>query len=164
MALLLWLKKYPQLIYSPKEIVDLHDKIKAESFIVANFKDAETSFRDIQDRLTTVKKYTSVGQTTTSIFTDIIKMGQDKVTFKDLTVNTQIAKMQMQAQYADVLSQFVTELKSDPSIVSVTIDKVENNTSNAQILVSLTATLKHAAFASEGQQTGTSINQSVLGP
>src|SRR6266480_2874522 len=79
------------------QIVDLHDKIKAESFIVANFKDAETTFRDVQDRLATVKRYTTVGGTTSEIFTDIIKMGQGKITFKDITVSTQNAKIQVAA-------------------------------------------------------------------
>src|SRR5215469_2384590 len=49
------------------QIVDLHDKIKAESFIVANFQDAETTFLDIQDRLATIKQYNSVGNATTGV-------------------------------------------------------------------------------------------------
>ncbi len=133
------------------QIVDLHDKIKAESFIVANFKDAETTFRDIQDRLTTVKRYTAVGGTTTGIFTDITKMGQGKVTFKDLTVNTQNAKIEVAAPTTTTLSAFVDALKTYPSIASVAIDKVQNNTTSAQIIVTITATLKQNAFAQDNQ-------------
>ena len=146
------------------QIVDLHDKIKAESFIVANFKDAETSFRDIQDRLASIKKYTAVGGTTAGIFTDIAKKGQGKVTFKDLTVTTKEAKMQAASSSESGLSQFITALKNDPSIISVTIDKVENDTSSAQIVVSITATLKPAAFAQQPLQAGNPVNQPVLNP
>ncbi len=145
------------------QIVDLHDKIKAESFIVANFNTAETSFRDIQDRLATIKRYTSVGGTTTGIFADITSMGKGKVTFKDLSVTTQNAKIIVEAQTSSTLTQFVDELKSNPSIASVSIDKVENNTTSAQIIVSITATLKHAQFAQQ-QQPGNTINQAILNP
>src|SRR6185437_6475262 len=103
------------------QIVDLHDKIKAESFIVANFKDAEATFRDVQDRLATIKRYTSVGSKTTGIFIDIAKMGQGKVTFKDLNVTTQTAKIEVLGPSASVLSQFVDALKNYPTVSSVSI-------------------------------------------
>jgi hypothetical protein len=144
------------------QIVDLHDKIKAESFIVANFKDAETTFRDVQDRLITIKRYTSVGATTTSIFTDIAKMGEGKVTFKDLNVSTQTVKIEAQAPNPASLSQFVDSLKNYPSVSSVSIDKVENNTTSDQIIIAISATLKQQAFAPQETQTNTTINQSVL--
>lgn len=148
------------------QIVDLHDKIKAESFIVDNFKDQETTFRDIQDRLATIKRYTSVGTTTTSIFTDITKMGQGKVTFKDLNITTNSAKIEITAPSASSLSQFVDQLKNYPSVTDVSIDKVENNTTSAQIIMNITATLKPAAFAPTITQTGTGggVNQSILNP
>lgn len=146
------------------QIVDLHDKIKSESFIVANFKSAETTFRDIQDRLDTTKRYTTIEGTTTGIFTDITKMGQGKITFKDLAVDTQNAKIVAQAPSSSNLSQFVTALKKYPSVTSVIIDKVENNTASAQITVSITAKLKHAAFAQTEAQTNNALNQSILNP
>ena len=138
------------------QIVDLHDKIKAESFIVANFKDQEATFRDIQNRLATVKRYNSVQNTTSGIFSDIIKMGQGKVTFKDLSVTTQTARIQVAAPTASALSSFVDGLKNNPSIASIAIDKVENNTTSAQIIVSITANLKQVAFApqQDTSQTG----------
>ena len=135
------------------QIVDLHDKIKAESFIVANFQDAEKSFRDIQDRLATIKKYNAIGGTTIGIFSDITQKGKGKITFKDLTVTTQYTKMQVASSSGPTLTQFVNSLKSDSNIVDVTIDKVENNTSGAQILVNLTATLKPEPFLVPLQQT-----------
>jgi hypothetical protein len=146
------------------QIVDLHDKIKSESFIVANFQTAETTFRDIQDRLATVKRYSLIGKTTSGIFTRITAMGLGKVTFKDLTVTTQSAKIEVDSQTPSAISQFVESLKTDPSVVSVSIDKVQDNTSNAQIVVDITATLKPVAFAETEQQTDNEINvnQSIL--
>jgi hypothetical protein len=145
-----------------EQLVNLHDQIKSESFIIANFKSAETTFRDIQDRLTTIKNYVPIGNVTTSIFTDIVTMGRGKVTFKDLTVNTQNAKIEIQSPSAAALSQFVDTLKHYPSIASVVVDNVVNNSDSAVIVVSITATLKHKTFAvSEQQSTGLS-NQTIL--
>lgn len=146
------------------QIVDLHDKITEESYVVANFHTAETTFRDIQDRLTTIKRYSAVGQTITGIFSRITQMGQGKITFKDLTITTQSAKIEIESQSADAFSQFVDSLKNDPAIASVSIDKVQDNASEAQIIVDITATLKPVAFAQTEQTTGiqSGVNQSVI--
>ena len=91
-------------------------------------------------------------------------MGLGKVTFKDLTITTQSAKIEVESQMSGALSQFVDSLKNDPSVASVSIDKVQDNASSAQIIVDITATLKPAAFAQTEQSTGnqSSVNQSVL--
>lgn len=128
------------------KIVDLHDKIEAQSFIVANFSKSEEAFRDIQDRLALAKQYDTVGATTTTIFTSITQLGQGKITFRTLEVGTETAKIEAQATSTAKLTQFVNELKKHPSVTAVIIDKVENNTSAAQIIVSITATLKESAF------------------
>ena len=146
------------------QIVDLHDKIKSESFIVANFQSAETTFRDIQARLKTAKQYTAIGGTTDKIFTDIINMGKGKITFVDLTVSTQSVKIVLLSPFENQLTQFVEALKNDPSITSVTVDKVEVNPASAEITVTITAALKHVAFAQDIQTTNTNsaVNQAAL--
>ncbi|HVA96871.1 MAG TPA: hypothetical protein VND99_04400 [Candidatus Acidoferrales bacterium] len=144
------------------QIVNLHDKIKSESFIVDNFQDAEKTFRDIQDRLATSKQYTTVGNTTSNIFIEITKLGQNKITFKDLTVSTQNAKIEVEAPTGGALTDFVNALKNSPSVTGVSVDKVANNTATAQISVYITATLKPEAFASTGTKTLDTVNTAVL--
>lgn len=146
------------------QIVDLHDKITEESYVVANFHTAETTFRDLQDRIAVIKRYGAIGQTTTGIFSRITQMGQGKITFKDLTVTTQSAKIEVESSSSSTLSQFVDSLKNDPSVTSVSIDKVQDNASTAQIIVDITATLKPVAFAQTEQTAGSqsSVNQSVI--
>ena len=144
------------------EIVDLHDKIKGENFIALNFKSSEENFRDIQARLDAVRHYGSLGATTTGIFTDITKLGQGKVTFKDLIVSTDNAKIVAQAPSATVLSQFTESLRKYPAITDVSVDRVETSTSNAQVTVSITATLKSAAFAKPDTQGTSNQNQTIL--
>lgn len=128
------------------KIVDLNDKIEAQSFILANFEKSELNFRDIQDRLATVKKFDAVSATTTSLFTDITKLGQGKITFRNLTVETENIKIEAQAPSTTALTQFVDALKRHPAITGVIIDKVDNSTTSSKITVSITATLRQAGF------------------
>jgi hypothetical protein len=144
------------------QLVNYHDKIKSESFILDNFSNAEATFRDIQTRLATVKQYEPLDDTTANIFTGITKLGQGKITFADLTVSTQDAKIEVEAQTGDAISQFITALKTDPSITEISVDKVVNDTSSAQIIVYITATLKPAAFLQTSSQTTNAAGNTVL--
>ena len=91
-------------------------------------------------------------------------MGQGKITFKDLAVNTQNAKIIVVASNPLALKDFVNILKKYPSVNSVSVDKVENDTTSAQIIVSITAGLKNVAFAPQVvQANNNSANQNILG-
>lgn len=145
------------------KIVDLHDKIEAQSFVVANFQKSEENFRDIQDRLTLAEKYDSIGNVTTGIFTDITSLGQGKITFRNLTVETEAAKIEAQAASSVALSQFVESLRAHPSITGVSVDKVENSTTSSLIIVSITAKLKQTAFdKTKEPKTGPAAQAPVL--
>lgn len=147
------------------QIVDFHDKIKSESYIIDNFQSQENTFRDIQTRLATAKQYTVVGKTTGTVFSSILNAGKGHITFVDLTVSTQNAKIVAAAQSPGGLSQFVNALKNNPQITSVSIDKVANDTTSAQIILTLTATLKPEPFASStvtNANAGPAASQAVL--
>ncbi|HSX09243.1 MAG TPA: PilN domain-containing protein [Candidatus Saccharimonadales bacterium] len=144
------------------QLVNLHDKIKSESFILDNFQSAETTFVDLQTRLSTIQQYSELGTRTANVFNDITTLGKNKVTFKDLVVNTQSVTIEAQAPSASSLTEFVNKLKQDPLITSVSVDKVETSPSNAQITVVLIAKLKQAAFAQTEEQTTSNINQAIL--
>lgn len=141
------------------QIVDLHDKIKSQALIVENFKTSEDSFRSLQQRLALIKTYDSIGNRTHSIFTDIANAGKGKVTFTTLTVNPDNAKIEAQVISSQALSQFIKTLQNQPTITSVSVDKVENATSKGLIIVSLTATLTEAPFAKEQTETKTATVQ-----
>ncbi|MBA3723616.1 MAG: hypothetical protein H0W89_01845 [Candidatus Levybacteria bacterium] len=143
------------------KIVDLHDKIEAQSFIVANFQKSEENFRDIQDRLALVERYDAIGTTTTNIFSDITKLGQGKVTFKNLTIEPENAKIEMQASSTEILSQFVAALRAHPSVTGVIVDKVENSTSTSRINVSITASLKQSAFDKTDQTNDPTVGAPI---
>lgn len=145
-----------------QQMVNFHDKINSESFILDNFQSAENTFIDIHTRLFAIKEYSSLGTRTLHIFTDITKMGQGKITFKDLTVNTEEITTEIESNSPNPLSQFVDSLKNYPLVSSISIDKVATNPSSAQITVVVTAKLKQAPFADQATQTDSALSQSVI--
>src|SRR3712207_733471 len=64
------------------KIIDLHDEIKNRSFIVKNFQNSETNFRNMQQRLALAKKYDEESTQIPVIFRDIAEMGRGQITFR----------------------------------------------------------------------------------
>jgi len=125
-------------------IVDLHDKIKNESFIVKNFQGSEETYRNLQNRLAIAKKYDTPKAQMQIVFKDIAEMGKGRVTFHNFQVTTDEVLIDAQAPSSSTLSLFVNDLKKYPQISSININKVENKTSSALISISITANLKTA--------------------
>lgn len=122
-------------------IVDLHDEIKAKSAIVRNFKPYEDTFRNFQDRLALAKKYETISTITPHLLRDVIQMGQGVVTFRTVLIADDTLKVEVQAPSSASLANFVASLKQYPGVLSVSVDKVENKTSSASIVVGITAYL-----------------------
>jgi hypothetical protein len=123
------------------QIVDLHDQIKAEGFIVENFVRQEDEFRNLQARLALAKTYDDANPAVT-IFKDIAELGRGKVTFKSLFVTLDSVKIEASAPSSASLSQFTEALKAHPQVSEVNIDKVENKSTNATIIIVISAKLK----------------------
>lgn len=133
-------------------IVDLHDQIKAESFIVQNFTSAEDRFRNVQERIALAKDYNAEGNIAPTVFRDVAEMGRGKVTFKTLLVASDGIKIEAQAPSSQQLAAFVNELKAYPDVQSLSIDKVENKPASAMIAVTINAKLKSAKPTGAAQQ------------
>ena len=123
------------------KIIDLHDQIKQENFIVSNFAKQEEEFRNLQARLSMAKVYGETNPTVT-IFRDITELGRGKITFKNLLVTLESIRIEAEAPSSDSLAQFTTALQAYPKIVDVMVDKVENKTSTASISITISAKLK----------------------
>lgn len=124
------------------KIVDLHDQIKANSFIVQNFAPEEKTFRNLQARLLLAKKADASSSRIPTIFTDIVKMAQGKITFQNILIAQELIRIEAQAASVNDLSNFISSLKTYPSVQSLSIDNVEDKPSKAVVVVSITAYLK----------------------
>lgn len=124
------------------QIIDLHDKIEAQSSIVRSFQENEALFRNIQSRLAFAKEYDSQKDTTLTLLKDILAMGQNKVTFRTLTVGKETIEIEMQSPSSSLLAEFTDGLKTHPEIQGVNISRVENKTASGVIILGMTAERK----------------------
>lgn len=121
------------------QIIDLHDKIKAESAIVGSFKTQEEAFRNLQTRLLLAKNFDSKKDTSLSLLQATIELGRNKVTFKNITIGVDSMVLELQASSATLLNNFVKGLRSNPDISDVSIDRVENSPSTGLVTLAITA-------------------------
>lgn len=121
------------------QIIDLHDKIKAESNIIFNFKAGEDMFRNLHERLAFAKEYDSSKDKELEIMKAVVTMGSGKVTFKSLIVDNEGVEIEAQAPSAAILSLFTSSLNHYPDLTNVSVNRVENRTSSALVTVSISA-------------------------
>jgi hypothetical protein len=124
------------------KIIDLHDKIKSASVIVESFKDGEDTYRNLQARLGFIKEYETKKDRTLTLLQDIIDLGRNRITFKNLTVSVNSIEVEAQAPSAGALTAFVQGIKNHPEISAVSIERVQNSTANGLITVSIIGELK----------------------
>ena len=128
-----------------RQLIDLHGNIKQKQAIVKLFKDNEDIYRNLQDRLTLAAKLSETGKETVTIFNDVIRLAPSGLTFDNLLLSENQIKIDARMQSVAALANFVKTLKEYPKITSVSINKIENRSSSATIIVSITATLKKQA-------------------
>lgn len=124
------------------QIVDLHDQIKSASAIVASFQENEETYRNLHTRLAFAKEYDSKKNYTLDLMKDVLSMGQNKITFKNLLVSINGIDIEAQAFSPANLASFIQILREHPEVASVSVDRVENSTSTGLITVSLSVDLK----------------------
>ncbi|MBI5123487.1 hypothetical protein HZA75_06540 [Candidatus Roizmanbacteria bacterium] len=124
------------------KIVDIHDKIKTESLIVANFKTGEETYRNIQSKIALAKDYDHTGEKTLNILKDVIDMGRNKITFTSIIVKMDAILITIQGTSAGLLYKFTQDLKNYPAVDSVSVDRVENKPSSSLATVGITVKLK----------------------
>jgi Tfp pilus assembly protein PilN len=124
------------------QLSDLHTKIKQEQAIVAFQKKNEDTYRNLQVRLSVASTYSKSAGNNVKILKDIVSFAPSGMTFTTLTLSSQSMEIGVNVDSVIPLSVFISKLKSYPSIDTVSLDKIENKTSNSIISVGLSATFK----------------------
>lgn len=125
-----------------QQIIDLHTKIKQKEAIVAAFKQNEQEYRNLQDRLKLASNFTYSTNNKLDSYKGILDIAPADIAFNKLSQATDRLTMEINVNSVSALSNFVSALKSDRSIESVSIDKIETKTSKAIIVVGITVILK----------------------
>lgn len=124
------------------KLIDLNDKIKQKQAIVELLKADEKKYRNLQDRLTAINQLSNKANDTFTTFTEIIDMAPPDILFDNVSFNTNRMQIDTRARSIIPLANFITLLRKYPSLQSLQINKIENKTSTATILVGIIITLK----------------------
>lgn len=124
------------------QLQDLHSKIKQEQTIIEFQKKNEDTYRNLQDRLSLISSFSKNGEENLKTVKDILSFAPSGMTFTSVSFSSN--RMQIEANVESVipLSSFINKLRSYPSINTVSLDKIENKTSNAVITVGISTTFK----------------------
>ena len=125
-----------------RQLIDLHSKILQEQAIVESLSDQEAIYRNLQDRLALASEVSDQSQKRVKVFSDIQNNIPQGATFNNLSVFERGARINVAYRSVSEVSGFVDYLKNYESIESVSIDKIENKSSSASILVGITVLFK----------------------
>ena len=128
-----------------RQIIDLHDQIKYKQNIIALSSESEEKFRNLQERLNTIEDLTNqksvpIGK----IFSDILSFAPSNILINSITVSDTSIRIDATARSIGTITTLINDLKNYPAVASVSLDKIENRTSNGTIIVNISAKLKQS--------------------
>jgi len=124
-----------------RQIIDLHSKIKQEEAVISFLQNEEKTYLNLQERLGVISTYSSKQQDKIKIFQDILRFAPQGMTFTDITVSENTVNIAANFQLSSSLKEFVNSLEDYEPIKNVSIGKIENRLSNAQIVAVISADL-----------------------
>lgn len=124
-----------------RRLIDLHSKIKQEQAVLTYLKDNETTFRNLQNRLSLASKFSKEGKEKIEILENIISFSSN-VALNNIGVSPDKIKIDANGRSVNDISVFVGKIKNYSRVASVSLDKIENRPSAATIDVGLTINLK----------------------
>ena len=125
-----------------RQIIDLHSKIRQQEALVSFFEEKEKVYRNLQGRIEVASKFSTTGKKTVGNFSEILGFAPFDMNFTTITITENSISIDASFQSASSLKIFVNSLKEYSPIESVSIDKIENRLSNAQIVAAVSANLK----------------------
>lgn len=127
-----------------RTLVDLHDRITQQEAIVKLLHDNEVLFRGIQDRLSLASTLLSQSSQIPKYLSDVRAFAPFDMHIQTIAVATDGIRINATTQSVDSLTTFVDKLKAYSPVQSVSLDRIDNQTSTDTITVSITALLKQS--------------------
>jgi len=122
-----------------RQLIDLHDEISQKQAIVKYLKANEDKYRDTQARISVASKFNDSGQNTYRILANVVNLAPDNFTFNNLSISDESIVIIADVQSLPSLTKFIEDLKNSPEISSISLDKIENKTSNGILSVVISA-------------------------
>ncbi len=124
-----------------RRIVDLNDEIKDKQLILGQLERPERLYRNLQERLATASKLERSESETTNRFNDIVTLAIGRIRFNTLLVSNTEIKIDGSTPSTAQLNYFIQQLRQLPSIQTISIDKLDNKTSQGSISFVISAQL-----------------------
>lgn len=126
------------------QIIDLHDEIKKKETIVSLYQKNEDMFRNIQDRLKLASQFDNNASSTVATLIGILKLAPTNrsITFGSISFSANTLKMEVNAQSEQALKNFIDTLLAYPNVQNVSLNNIENRTSNATLFANITIEFK----------------------
>ena len=125
-----------------RELVDLNDKIQGEQAIIDSLSERENEFRNLHERLATVKTIDTKGNTGLIILNDITEFTPPEITYNsfilekdDLTIEVNITKIPPFTKYFETLQEY-------KQINSVAITGIDNSSGTNSVKITIQAKVK----------------------
>lgn len=143
-----------------RQLVDLHDHIQQQTAVVNLLKNNEATFRNLQNRLSVAKNVMTSANSFTKSFVDILKLIPSDMQVATFQMTPDAVRMEGTLQSITSLRTLVDNLKAYPQVSSVSLDKIETNTSTATVGVTLTILLKNVDTLNTATTPGGTSQQS----
>ncbi len=125
-----------------RKLVDLHDEIKKNQAFVGYMQGREETYRRIHEKLKLNKTADDKNARTVALFEEIMHETNKDISIMNFSLSPSSMAVTLQVRSLQPLSEFTNKLKQHPDILSVNVEKIENKTSSAVIVVSYTAKLR----------------------
>lgn len=125
-----------------RKLIDSHDRIAQKQAIVKLLKNNEDKYRNLQNRISIASTLSSNNQISDK-FQKITKETPQDIIFNNLVLSENFIRVDAVAQSIISLNNFIKTLKSDKEVSSISLDRIENKTSNGTISVGITAMFKN---------------------
>ncbi len=124
-----------------EKLIDLHDEIKNKQTLVSLYKNDESKYRNLQDRIAMAANLSEEGTKAKNIIRDIINFSPIGMKINSLTLNKDKITISINAASISQFSDFISPLKVYPEIKSLSIDSIESKPAIG-LLVNISAMLK----------------------
>jgi Tfp pilus assembly protein PilN len=125
-----------------RQLIDLHDIIKRKQHIIELSQNNEQKYRSLQDRLALVANLSPVGLRSPKLFDEIMSLVPTEVTINRIVLTSTSIQLDARAGSSGALGGFIKTLRADPNVEVVSLDKIENRTSDGTIAVVVTINFK----------------------
>ncbi len=125
-----------------RQIVDLHDSITQKQRIVAAFAPDEQLYRNLQERLDQTQSITTGITVVPELFNSVQQLAtKNRVSLILLTINDKNFHVEFTSNSLTNLKSFINDLSKVKGVNDVSIDRIEDRVSTAELAAEISCTL-----------------------